>query len=148
MSEQLLAAAALLVEWTVLTTEPAPTRLDIHLRAESLLPAVAALHINEWGYLAAITGLDLGVESGKFEVLYHFCCGADTLTLRIALDRASPEISSVCGVIPSASFFERELGEMFGITVMGTPTAAHLFLPDNWPEGVYPLRKDAAVQES
>jgi Ni,Fe-hydrogenase III component G len=51
-------------------------------------------------------------------------------------------IPTVCNLIPSAIFFERELIEMFGITVEGTPNTDHLFLPDEWPEGVYPLRKD------
>jgi Ni,Fe-hydrogenase III component G len=31
---------------------------------------------------------------------------------------------------------------MFGNTVAGTPNTARLFLPDEWPDGVYPLRKD------
>ncbi|MBK8901102.1 MAG: nickel-dependent hydrogenase large subunit [Anaerolineaceae bacterium] len=31
---------------------------------------------------------------------------------------------------------------MFGITVTDTPHTEHLFLPDDWPAEVYPLRKD------
>ena len=38
--------------------------------------------------------------------------------------------------------FERELSEMFGVTVVGIPNPERLYLPDDWPEGVYPLRKD------
>ncbi len=30
---------------------------------------------------------------------------------------------------------------MFGITVEGTPVTDKLLLPDDWPDGVYPLRK-------
>jgi Ni,Fe-hydrogenase III component G len=40
--------------------------------------------------------------------------------VRIPRDNAA--IPSVCGFIPAATFFERELGEMFGVNVMGTPT--------------------------
>jgi Ni,Fe-hydrogenase III component G len=76
------------------------------------------------------------------EVLYQFCEGAAVLTLRVMIDRESAVIPTVCCLIPSASFFERELGEMFGITIEGTPNTERLFLPDEWPVGVYPLRKD------
>jgi NADH-quinone oxidoreductase subunit D len=31
---------------------------------------------------------------------------------------------------------------MFGVDVVGTPNPDRLFLPDDWPDGVYPLRKD------
>jgi Ni,Fe-hydrogenase III component G len=32
--------------------------------------------------------------------------------------------------------------EMFGIVVSGTPDPSRLYLPEDWEEGVYPLRKD------
>ena len=50
-------------------------------------------------------------------------------------------VPSVCGLVPAATLYERELGEMFGVTVEGTPVTDHLLLPDSWPQGVYPLRK-------
>jgi Ni,Fe-hydrogenase III component G len=31
---------------------------------------------------------------------------------------------------------------MFGVTVVGLRNVEHLYLPDDWPAGVYPLRKD------
>ncbi len=43
-------------------------------------------------------------------------------------------------------FFERELMEMFGVTVTGLADTSHLFLPDGWPEATYPLLKDTDVQ--
>ena len=30
---------------------------------------------------------------------------------------------------------------MFGMTITGTPNTEKLLLPDDWPDGVYPLRK-------
>jgi Ni,Fe-hydrogenase III component G len=35
---------------------------------------------------------------------------------------------------------------MLGLTVTGTPDPSRLFLPDDWPDGVYPLRKDFVVE--
>jgi len=36
---------------------------------------------------------------------------------------------------------------MLGVTFRGAPDTARLFLPDDWPEGVYPLLKDAVLPE-
>lgn len=116
--------------------------LDINVTAEELLTVIQALLDNDWGYLATITGVDLGVEAGEIEVMYHFCHGAAVVTLSVKVPRDNAIVPSVCGLIPSASFYERELLEMFGVTITNTPNTDHLFLPDNWPENVYPLRKD------
>lgn len=144
--ERLEQAASLTESWTQQTNEPEPDRLDVYIAADEMLDAVAALHGAGWGYLAAITGLDTG-ETDELEVLYHFCGGAAVFTLRVRLPRENPTISTVCNVIPSASMFERELSEMFGIRVEGTPDESRLFLPDDWEAGVYPLRKDFAQHE-
>ncbi len=122
-----------------------PDALDVPLRPDQLLEAVSVIMEAGWGYLASIVGIDLGVEAGELEILYIFCAGAAVLTLAVRIPREAAEISSVCPIIPSASFFERELSEMFGITVTGTPNPDRLFLPEEWPQGVHPLRKDYLV---
>jgi Ni,Fe-hydrogenase III component G len=139
-------ASALLTPWAKESQKHEPERLDIALAVGDLLPAVKALRDAHWGYLAAITGLDLGPDAGEIEVLYHFCAGAAVVTLRVRTSRAEASVPSVCGVIPSASLFERELSEMLGVTVVNTPDPTRLFLPDDWPDGVYPLRKDFVVE--
>lgn len=134
----------LLAAWAVSMETPEANRLDVKVAAGDLLAAVGAL--KPWGYLAAITGLDAGADAGQLEALYHFCSGAEVVTLRVALPRESPSVPSVCRLIPPAVVFERELREMFGITVIDIPNADPLFLPDDWEEGVYPLRKDAVLE--
>ena len=71
---------ALLEPWLTRTERPADNRLDIWLPADDLLPVVATLVEDEWGYLAAITGLDPGVATGESHVLYHFAEGAAVVT--------------------------------------------------------------------
>jgi Ni,Fe-hydrogenase III component G len=124
---------------------PEPGRIDLTVEPANLLDGIRALTNAHWGYLSAITGLDHGPEAGRMEVLYHFCNQAAVLTLRVPIPREHPVVPSICGVIPSASLFERELIEMFGITCEGTPDSRRLFISDDWPEGVYPLRKDFIV---
>ena len=138
-------AGALLAPWAAGTANPAPERLDVCIAAEHLVEGVEALVTARWGYLAAITGLDPGPATGELEVLYHFCSGPAVLTLRVRIPRTGATVPTVCRVIPSATLFERELIEMFGVTVEGTPDPSRLFLPEEWPDAVFPLRKDAEL---
>jgi Ni,Fe-hydrogenase III component G len=112
------------------------------LDVADLLPATRALLEARWGYLSAITGLDAGASANELEVLYHWCSGPVVLTFRLRTARDLASVPTLCEILPAASFFERELSEMFGVTVVGAPNPARLFLPDDWPSGVYPLRKD------
>lgn len=141
----LQAAGDLLKEWLTTATTPETNRLDVVISAENLIAAVTALHDTGWGYLAGITGLDKGTQAGQLEVLYHFCAGAAVLTLRITIPRDQAAVPSICAVLPSAIFYERELREMLGVEVTGLTNTDRLFLPDDWREGVYPLRKDAVL---
>ena len=129
-------------------TNPEPNRLDVVIHSQDLYSAVAGLQSEKWGYLSAITGLDLGVAADGLEALYHFCSGAAVLTLRVPLPRQGGEVPSIHTLIPVADFFERELMEMFGVTVRDIRDASHLFLPDDWPDGVYPLLKDFDPQRA
>ena len=136
-------AQALLVEEVQAWAVPEDGRLDAQVTPADLLTVIKKLDEHQWGYLVAITGLDS--EAGEMEVLYHFCCGPEVLTLRVGIPREQAAVPSVCAIIPYASVFERELAEMFGIDVRGTPDPSRLFLPDDWPDGVYPLRKDTEL---
>jgi NADH:ubiquinone oxidoreductase subunit C len=160
-------AATVLAPWARSSERPHPSRLDVRISLKHLLPAVAALKSAHWGYLAAITGLDhpgtpadmldaediselgattgLTIEPGAVEALYQFCSGAAITTLRVRMPRVAASLTSICHLIPAASFYERELAEMFGVTVVDTPDPRRLFLPDDWPDSVYPLRKDFVV---
>ncbi len=121
---------------------PDPDRLDLYVEPANLSDCCARLTTPRWGYLSAISGLDSGPETGRLEVLYFFCNQAAVLTVRVPILRDHPVVPSICGVIPSATLFERELMEMFGVVCEGTPNPDRLFLPDDWPDGTYPLRKD------
>ncbi len=147
VEELLNAGRALIAPWIKEATEPEINRLDAVIEAGDLLAAVGALHSAKWGYLSAITGLDQGVEAAIIEVLYHFCDGAAVLTLRVPVPRDNAAVPSLYGLIQSVTFYERELMEMFGVIVTGTPNSDRLFLPDDWPDGVYPLRKDFQMEQ-
>ena len=124
-------------------TQPTPTWMNALLASpDDLVPMAGALLTGHMGWLSSVTGLDPGIEAGYLEVLYHFSAGGAVITLRVRTPRQSPSVPTLSDMIPSAEVFERELHEMFGIEVVGLRNASRLYLPDDWPDGVYPLRKD------
>lgn len=131
------------IEWA----NPEESRLDASLACDVLLDVVQILKEMNVFYLAAMTGLDTGTDENSMEVLYHFCDRHYVVTLRAKLEKTQPELASICSVFPYASPLERETGEMFGINFINAPDTSRLFLPDDWDEGVYPLRKDANFGE-
>ncbi len=128
---------------------PEANRIDFYLPVENLHAAVETLVKEGWGYLAAITGLDAPAAAvsegepaeGSVEVLYQFCEGAAIATLRVKMLYSNAVLPTVCDLLPAATLYEREIIEMFGVTIQDTPNTDHLLLPDDWPAGVYPLRK-------
>lgn len=142
--EALQKSQSLLAAWSKKVNSPEPDRIDIYISAENLVEAVRTIFSSGGWYLAAITGVDAPRgpdEEDEIEVLYHFCHGAAIVTLRVLVPYGLPEVPTVCGVIPSATLYERELMEMFGVIVEGTPNRGKLLLPDDWPDFIYPLRK-------
>jgi len=119
---------------------PDRRRIFLKVAASEIVPAATLLRDRyDCAYLATITGVDKGET---FELLYHFASPAASITVRTEVPRSAPRVASICPVIPGAIFYEREIQEMFGITVEGIPDPRRLNLPDDWPEGQYPLRKD------
>lgn len=131
----------LIASWVKAQNEPEANRADVVIDPADLVSAVRALTGAGWGYLAAITGLDLGPAAGEIEVLYHFCEGEAILTLRVRVPRDTAEVPSLLGVTAAAWLYEQELREMFGVKITDLPDTGYLFLPDDWREGDYPLRK-------
>lgn len=147
--QNLQQAEQLLASWTRETSRPEANRLDICIGVDDLRPAVKTLHDAHWGYLSAITGLDLGPESGQLEALYHFCNVAAITTLRLRLPRLQEAVlPTIEDIIPPAAFFERELHEMLGFRINGATSNERLFISDDWPENVFPLRQDFSIEQA
>lgn len=89
-------------------------------------------------HLSAITCID---ELDSFKLVYHFDIGGCLVNVYTEVSKCAPELDSITGVYPVADFYEREVHEMFGVKFRGHPRLEKLFLPDNWPENSYPLRK-------
>ena len=90
-------------------------------------------------HISTISGVDVG---DGFEILYHFGPDKGSLTMRTKIPSDNPHVESLCPFFPGAILYERELQDMFGITVDHIPDPRPLIVPDDWPAGNFPLRKD------
>jgi len=99
----------------------------------------------QYPHLAVIVGNDMGKN---IELIYHFSVNFGkpleeiSLNIAVGIPKSKPEIETICDWIPGALVSEREKQEMLGVKVIGIPDNRRLFLPDDFPEGVYPWRKD------
>jgi Ni,Fe-hydrogenase III large subunit/Ni,Fe-hydrogenase III component G len=89
-------------------------------------------------------GADDRPYSGQFLVAHHFAFDREHLLVSLLahLDADKPRVESITGAVPAANWAERELRDLFGIEPVGHCYPKRLVLPDGWPEGAYPLRKD------
>jgi Ni,Fe-hydrogenase III component G len=64
------------------------------------------------------------------------------LALKEKAPKAEPRISSLSCLYPAVLLHERELVDLFGAQIEGLPEGLSYPLPDGWPEGNYPMRKE------
>lgn len=115
-------------------------RVFAEISASRLVETVQALKEAGMVNVGAITGLDLG---DRFEIIYHlYNEDGILLNLKVFIPRENPRISSITDIFPGVFFYERELIDLFGIMVEGIPDGRRYPVPDDWPDGEYPLRKD------
>lgn len=90
--------------------------------------------------LCTITGQD---EGENLSFMYHTARMDGTiLSVKTAAPKSNPAIRTVMDLYPVSPIYERELVDMFGLKVEGLPPGKRYPLPDDWPAGQYPLRKD------
>jgi len=94
----------------------------------------------QFSILCTITGLDLGTTLG---VIYHMARPSGiVLSLSTAVPKEKPVLQSITVRFPAAAAYERELADLLGFQVQGLPEGPRYPLPDSWPAGEHPLRKD------
>ena len=89
-------------------------------------------------------GMDTREVSSDLRVLNLFSIDGEHLfvVLECSADADDPHLDSLTPVIPGANWSEREARDAVGVTADGHPDPRRLLLADDWPEGVYPLRRD------
>ncbi|HTY63442.1 MAG TPA: NADH-quinone oxidoreductase subunit C [Acidobacteriota bacterium] len=119
-------------------------RFWVVLTPDQLVPAVATLRDKlSIIQLAVIVGED---ARDVFLANYVFT-GERVVVLQVRMDHEKPEVPSLANLVPGAIVYERELKDLFGINPVGHPDLRRQAVPEDWPEGVYPLRKDVKFDQ-
>ena len=90
--------------------------------------------------LGTITGLDEGAEIG---LLYSVAApDGRVLNIKTKIVKDQGRMKSITGYFPSGAIYEREIIDLLGAEFEGLPKGLSYPLPDGWPAGQHPLRKD------
>jgi NADH-quinone oxidoreductase subunit C len=115
-------------------------RVYVDIAAEDLVDVARCLFSDLRARYAIASGMHL--EEG-FEVLHHFAFDVEhvMVSVRVRAEGQEPVFDSITPVIEGASFIEREMHDLLGMDFRGHPGLKRLLLSEDWPEGVYPLRR-------
>jgi len=83
-------------------------------------------------------------EKGKFAIYYVFADRVNGLLLIIKsfIEEENPHYYSIAGEIYASAAYEREIFDLYGIKALEHPGMKRLIFHGNWPDDLYPLRKD------
>lgn len=94
-------------------------------------------------------GTDRRPRGEGYGIAHLFSLDRDGLFLGLEclVPEWAEEVDSITPIIPGADWSEREFRDVIGVEPKGHPDPRRLLLPDDWPEGVYPLRRDFPYHE-
>jgi Ni,Fe-hydrogenase III large subunit/Ni,Fe-hydrogenase III component G len=123
---------------------PSDNRLFVFIDASSVKFVCQHLFRDLDARYVASIAVDDRPYSGNFLVAHNFAFDKDHLLCSAIayLPPHNPTIESITDFVPAASWAEREMRDLVGIELIGHRYPKRLVLPDGWPEGNYPLRKD------
>ena len=91
-------------------------------------------------HLCTITGLD---ELEFYGFIYHLARqDGIVLNLKSSVSKDNAVIETITSYFPGGAIYEHELEDLLGVKVHGLPEGHTYPLPEGWPKGEYPLRKD------
>ena len=122
--------------------------LTIWVERTGLRDACHALMTSQRKYdaLADLTCLDWYPSDPRFEVVYHLFSTSTKkrVRLKVKLPGSDASVDSLVPLWAGASFFEREVFDLFGIRFDGHPNLKRIMMPEGW--NGHPLRKDYPVE--
>jgi len=121
-------------------------RLHLFVERASLGAVCRHLALDLGARFITTIGADDRPYSGRFLVVHNFAFDREHWIASVATQPPAddPRVESICGAVPAAAWAEREMRDLVGIVPEGHRYLKRLVLPDGWPDGVHPLRKDVA----
>ncbi|KUO70822.1 MAG: NADH dehydrogenase [Desulfosporosinus sp. BRH_c37] len=118
---------------------------ELHLKtAKNELP-ILALKLHDWGFpLIQLTATDERDIHGQFRLFYTFANDNEKflMVVSVSIAETEPSFPSLTNKVPAAHWYEREIRDLFGLDPIGHPDKRCLAVHEDWPEELYPLRKD------
>ncbi|AKX97654.1 hydrogenase 3 large subunit [Moorella thermoacetica] len=128
----------------------APDQITVTVKLNDLPGIVEELYYRHNGWLSTMLGNDERELNGCFALYYVLSMEGNSnkrentwITVKALVPEKEPQFPSVTPRVPAAVWYEREVRDMFGLEPVGIPDARRLVLPDDWPDNLHPLRKDA-----
>ncbi len=123
--------------------------LTLWLDPASLREACSLLQSDpelRYDFLSDLTCVDWHPQEPRFEVVYHLLSlpRRRRVRLKVRLPGDGASVESLTSLWPAASFFEREVFDLFGVRFLGHPDLRRILMPDDW--NGHPLRKDYPVE--
>ncbi len=118
-------------------------RLYVDVKRDGLKDVVLELMKEGARYQVGI-GYDSIERDGNLGLIHTFAFDKSNtmVALRSAAPEGEPVFDSITNEVPSAGWTEREYMDLLGMKFPGHPKPKKLILADDWPEGIYPLRKE------
>jgi len=123
-----------------------PNQVTLTVKTNMLPDVVEYLYYEHYGWLPLVFGNDERSIHGNYAVYYVLSMEGEVktfVTIKALVDPVSLEFPSVTPKVKAAVWGERELFDMYGLKAVGLPDQRRLVLPDDWPDDLYPLRKDS-----
>ena len=116
-------------------------RIWVDVASKDFRQVLEYLISQDFTILITITGLD---EGANIALIYHLASEDNTivLNLRTRIVKDKEPIKSVIDLFRGSELYEREIVDLLGVDVQGLPPGMRYPLPDDWPAGSHPLRKD------
>lgn len=121
-------------------------QVTVEVKLNMLPEVVEWLYYAQGGWLSVLFGNDERSLNGCYALYYVISMEATVkswVTVKVLVEENSLEFPSVTPRVPACVWGEREVRDMYGLRPVGLPDERRLVLPDDWPEDLYPLRKDA-----
>jgi len=88
-----------------------------------------------------LTGLD---DKENFSLIYHMAdLSGLVLNIETSVPKTNAKTYTITDMYPAADLQEREVMNLFGVEISGLEPSKNRYpLPDDWPAGEYPMRKE------
>ena len=132
-------------EWTEGDSGDPYRQVWIRIGREALRSVVKRLIEIHYPHFVVTAATDLG-ETIELPYIFRIYVGVlrqeIMVTVTAVLPKADPVVDTLSDLVPGVLLTEREKQEMMGVRVANIPDGRRMFLPEDFPQGVYPWRKD------